>query len=117
MTLITHAYVRTADGELRTLAAEPPRNDLAGPERWRVKVYGSDTARALGLTLLPTLATHDIHAEKEDLDVLEREVQVLLGNTVRWPEIGLDELRFRLLNILEAIRVARAVENGGVYLG
>lgn len=35
MTLIAHAYVRTPDGELRTL------DDLAGSESWRVKVYGS----------------------------------------------------------------------------
>ncbi|MCY1063602.1 hypothetical protein OV090_02450 [Nannocystis sp. RBIL2] len=116
MTLITHAYVRTADGEMRTLDAAPPRNDLAGPESWRVKVYGSAAAWALGLTLLPSLATYDIHAEDEDLEVLEREVQVLLGNAARWPEIGLDQLRFRLLNILEAVRLARA-EGGGVYLG
>lgn len=116
MTLITHAYVRTADGELRRLVAAPPRNDLAGPESWRAKVYGSAAARALGLTLLPTLATHDIHAEDGDIDVLEREVEVLLGNTARWPEIGLDPLRIRLLNILEAVRLARA-EGGGVYLG
>ncbi|WAS97965.1 hypothetical protein [Nannocystis punicea] len=117
MTLITHAYVREADGGMRTLDAEPPRNDLAGPERWRVTVYGSDAARALGLTLLPTLATEDVYAEGEELDVLEREIQVMLANTARWPAIGLEQLRFRFFNILEAIRLARAEAHGGVYVG
>ncbi|MFY0532165.1 hypothetical protein [Nannocystis pusilla] len=104
-------------GSMRELAAEPPRNHLAGPERWRSKVYGSDTARALGLTLLPTLISQDIYAEGDELDVLEREVEVLLGNTGRWPALGLDELRFHLLNIIEAIRLARTDAHGGVYIG
>lgn len=119
MSLVTHAYMRGPDGPRTDLpeAPRPPRNDLAGPERWRVKVYGAPVARALGLRLLPTLASQDIHAEGPDLDVLEREVRVLLANTARWPHIDLDGLRSRLLNILEAIRLARSVPGGGVYLG
>lgn len=117
MSLVTHAYVRAPDGATQELPAEPPRNDLAGPERWRVTVYGSEVARALGLTLLPTLTAQDIFAEGPQLDLLEREVQLLLANTGRWPAISLDELRFRLLNILEAVRLARAAPDGGVYLG
>lgn len=39
--------------------------------------------------------------------MLEREVKLLLGNTGRWPALGLDELRFHLINIIEASRLAR----------
>lgn len=119
MTLIVHAYARGPDGELQDLAEapRPPRNDLAGVERWRTAVYGSDAARDLGLRLLPTLATDDLHAEGEDLRVLEDEVRRMLAATSRWPDIGAEQLEFRLHNILEAIRLARGDPSGGVYLG
>ena len=119
MTLLTHAYVWSPDGARADLTEEPcpPRTDLAGPESWRQKVYGAPVTRALGLQLLPTLKSQDIHAEGADLDLLEREVRVLLANTARWPQVALDSLRARLLNILEAVRLARTVPRGGVYVG
>lgn len=51
MTLIVHAYVRAADGPATTLAAEPPRNDLAGPESWRVTVYGSNMTLVVSVSI------------------------------------------------------------------
>ena len=119
MSLKTYAYRRGPEGEPLALAEPPrePRNDLAGPESWRVTVYGAPVSRGLGLRLLPTLAAGDIHAEAAEIEALEREVHVLLANTARWPEINLDSLRFRLLNILESCRLARTVPGGGVYLG
>lgn len=119
MSLKIQAYARTEDGQQRALDERPrePRNTLAGPESWRHTIYGARVSRALGLKLLPTLTTGDIHAENGELELLEREVHVLLANTARWPQINLDSLRARLLNILEAIRLARTVPRGGVYLG
>lgn len=111
------AFVRTPEGGEQELPVAPSRNDLAGFESWRRQVYGSPAAQALGLALLPLLASQEVYAEGEQLDLLEREVWVMLANTALWPDIDAEGLRFRLLNILEAIRVARETPGAGVYIG
>ncbi|HEY0138236.1 MAG TPA: hypothetical protein VGB85_29330 [Nannocystis sp.] len=40
----------------------------------------------------------------------------MLADLSRWPEIDPEALRFRLGNMLEAIRLARAVPAGGVRI-
>jgi hypothetical protein len=92
--------------------------------------------------ILPSLATQDILVEGEELDQLEREVDALLARalevvkkirltapmlggildgsgtprTPSEPEI-LEHFRDRLLNIKEAIQLARTVPRGGVKIG
>lgn len=105
------------DGTRESLVPSEPHNDLAGFESGRRSFYGSDQVRALGLVFLPTLAHQDIYASDEDLAVLEYEARLLLeslhllGDAEYW--------RFRLSNILEAVRLAKAVSNGlgVVYIG
>jgi hypothetical protein len=129
VSLIVHAYV----AEL-TLAARSPHNDLAGFESWRHEVYGSPLAVELGLTLLPTLREQDIHAEGDELDLLEREALLLhehaerlaaaigmhiaspAGIRVASPAEVAESIRYRLGNVLEAVALAREA-SGGVYIG
>lgn len=133
MSLTVHAYTRPAsiegrspaDEELKLLDPASPGSDLAGFESWRHNVYGSATARALGLTLLPTLREEDLFAEGGSLDQLEVEVRTLLAHV---PELVADSARrgiplvsnaepgptvtFRLGNVLAAIEAARTVRDG-----
>jgi hypothetical protein len=117
MSLLVQAYCREpGTGQIRWLALEPDseRNDLAGFEAWRDQIYAGPEARALGLKVLPRLANDDIYAEGTELLTLERETRALLG---RYSSEEFESVAFRLLNILEAIRVAQREPNGGVYIG
>jgi hypothetical protein len=147
MSLIVYAYKRDrATRKMSDLDAKPtpPRNELAGFESWRQSVYGSPTARSLNLVLLVSLGQNqDVYAEGADLDRLKSEVEILLANVntiapggkdqqgnqiinafalqggVRVPADHESAIRFRLENILEALRLAKEVTNGsgGVYIG
>jgi hypothetical protein len=124
MTLIVHAYRRDpATSATHDLDERPvgPRNDLAGFESWRTTVWGSAVVIGLGATVLPSLATGDIHAEGAELDQLASELAILIANVARVASVtGVDEfsLRFRLDNIVEAVRLARSAGRcGGVYIG
>jgi hypothetical protein len=148
MSLLVHAYKRDpATGKILELEAKPtpPRNDLAGFEIWRQTVYGSPAARKLGLKVLASLgANDDVYAEGADLDQLKSETEALLANVSTIASGGRDQLgnpivstfalqgdvhvpredyesaiRFRVENILEAIRLAKEVTDGsgGVYIG
>jgi hypothetical protein len=91
--------------------------------------------------ILPSLATQDILVEGEELDQLEREVDALLAHAVdvvkqirlTAPMVGvvldgsgtprapsesevLEHFRDRLLNIKEAVELARTVPRGGVEI-
>lgn len=121
MSLIVQPYRRDATGVLVDLdiSPTPPHNDLAGFERWRTAVWGSGAARALGLVMLPRLACEDLYVEGPELGDLQAEVELIIdhAHAIVGPERNaIEQLVFRAHNILEAIRLARAVE-GGVYIG
>ena len=59
-----------------------------GPERWRHSVWGSAPVRALGLSLLPSLATGDIYAHGPDLDQLEVEQERAVGRNELAGSVG-----------------------------
>ncbi|MGF1426092.1 hypothetical protein [Kitasatospora sp. LaBMicrA B282] len=46
-------------GRLKVLDVPVGASDLAGPERWRTIVWGSETVRSLGARFFPVLATGD----------------------------------------------------------
>lgn len=74
-------------------------------------MWGSTRVRGLGLRLFPSLADGNVFAEGAELAELEREVDVLLANAHRWGEHQAS-IEFRLENVREAIRLAKAVEDG-----
>lgn len=110
VTLSVYAKEKLPDGTTVELVPTEPHNELAGFESTRWSFYGSEYTRSLGLVLLPTLAHANIHASGDELDVLEREVRILLDH------LDFVEDRtywsFRLNNILEAVRRAKAVLDG-----
>lgn len=121
MSLIVQAYRRDPTGAIVDLdiSPTPPHNDLAGFERWRTTVWGNESARALGLVLLPRLAREDLYVEGAKLGDLQAEVELMIDHArtiVGTEPSAIEGLIFRARNILEAIRLARAVE-GGVYIG
>ncbi|SEF54313.1 hypothetical protein SAMN05216223_101285 [Actinacidiphila yanglinensis] len=48
-------------GAAQVLDVPPGCSDLAGFERWRTTVWGSDAARSLGARFLPVLAEGDLY--------------------------------------------------------
>ena len=100
-----------AGGQRRVDVPLEASRELAGPEAWRTAVYGCDVARQLGATLLPSLADGNVSVEGDDIDRLEREVDLPEGAIAELcPEPSLREsLRVRLDNIRFACRVARDI--------
>ena len=114
MTLSVIAYLPSNDGSTTDLIEIGSPESMAGPESFRTSFYGSAEMRALGATLLPELAKSDLWVERDDLNQLEREVQVAL--THFQSHLHSDTYVHRLQNILAAIEIAKA-KNGGVYIG
>jgi hypothetical protein len=110
MTLSVYASNVSPDGTTLDLVPTPPHNDLAGFESTRLSFYASEHARSLGLSLLPTLAHANIHASGDELELLERDVRLLLDSLD--PGADREYWSFRLNNILEAIRLAKEVSDG-----
>lgn len=98
----------------------------AGFESWRKSVWGSGAVRALGLHILPSLATTDVRVSGQELAALEGEVNVLRAGLRGVVDALLEQgvqvvsngdpyatVLARLENIGEAVRRAREMANGG----
>lgn len=120
MTLVVNSFVRDpATGEVVSLPWPAAGEELAGVEACRRTLWGSRAARELGLVLLPTLADHDLYVESDELDRLEREVQLVLGHLdelARATGYTDEYIEHRAANILRAIGVAREHAHGGVVI-
>jgi len=121
MTLLVQPYRRGPNGELLSLdvTPSPPHNELAGFEASRRELWGAPVMHRLGLRLLPSLAEQDLYVEGEQLDQLEAELETILASIPKLASAthyGEDFIRFRVGNIAEAVRLARAA-GGGVYIG
>ncbi len=87
-----------------------------GVEATRNSVWGSQAARALGLTWLPRLAEEAfIEAQDEDLAALEREARLTLARLTEFVfEAGEREyVRARLEFLIEACSLARTLGVAG----
>ncbi len=117
MTLSVAAYRQTQDGrvgERIPVDAASGCNDLIGVEVCRTLLWGSGIMRSIGCTMLPSLAEGDIWATGDELKSLEHEAHTIIQNLGRvCREAGFDEgsIRFRLGNLLAAVRAA--AEHGG----
>lgn len=118
MSLIVSAYKRLPDGSVEWLDVADHSNDLAGFESSRRTFWGSDTVKALGLSLLPTLASSDIWAEGADLVLLESEIDTLSSHLDLFPDQQ-EYWRVRLANVKTAIQSAKRLSagQGGIYIG
>jgi hypothetical protein len=123
LSLVVHPYSRdprTDEVKEVDSVPMPPHNDLAGAESWRKSFYGSPQLLRLGLRLLPELAMSDLYVDNQELDELISEVKLIRTELQTLSaDLGLraDSVQFRLDNILEAVRLARLVNGGGVYIG
>ena len=146
MSLSVTVFQRNATGEM--VIADDSRG--AGFESWRTRVWGSEPVKKLVETvrrpkpsrvLLPSLAFSNLEVEGEELDQLEREIDLLLQHVPALvtelhgdgsPIVGVvigdgvartgttedarSSLRNRLENIQTAIRVARTLPHGRVII-
>jgi hypothetical protein len=118
MSLLVNAYTRDDRGEMSFLDPNDHSQELAGFEAFRKTFYGSQTARSLGLRLLPSLVEADLYVEGNDLANLHDEARLVLGNIGLFAEeaaADIEVLKVRVQNILDAIERAQKA-NGGVVI-
>ena len=92
--------------------------DVAGHERTRTDLWGSEAARALGATFLPQLADTDLQVEPGQLALFQRECEVLLAHAAELSVVTgfkADYIAARLSFIVQAVQRAQAL-GGGVLI-
>ncbi len=90
---------------------------MAGPEAWRTEVWGSPLALSLGLTLLPSLAEHDIWAIGDDLNRLDQEISILfktVDSLAQETGRSSDDMAHYLTNMHIAVAQAKEIDGGVV---
>ncbi|WP_116246235.1 hypothetical protein [Nocardiopsis sp. FIRDI 009] len=124
MSLSVHVFALGPDGVRRVLDVPEGCSDLAGFERWRTEVWGSEVVRALGARFFPTLADADLWVEPDQVPAFLRECALLRENRGRIAAgtrpartVGehQDRISVRLAHIEDAARRARAM-GGGVVI-
>ncbi len=124
MSLSVDVFVIGSDGKLIILDVPPDCSDLAGFERWRTTVWGSEPVRSLGARFLPQLATEDLYVYPGDVQDFLDECGLVLGNLPRIAarlepsksfEWYMDAIPARLANIIDAARRAQRI-GGGVLI-
>ncbi|MEU9186806.1 hypothetical protein AB0D14_20105 [Streptomyces sp. NPDC048484] len=127
MSLSVDVYVPRAEGGIEVLDIPPGCSDVAGWERWRTEVWGSEPVRSLGARFLPRLATEDLTVAPDEVSALIAECDLIRTHLARIaehmraePETGpgkspaehADDVSRRLDNIVDAARRALNVEGG-----
>jgi hypothetical protein len=118
MTLLVNNFTRGADGVMRLVEPTEHSDELAGFETYRWKVYGSATARSLGMRILPQLASGDVYVEGTDVSLLLAETELALAHIDMFAaeaDTVADSLRFRFQNIAKACQHASNA-GGGVVI-
>ncbi len=72
-----HVLVVDADGRRRILDAPDDRDESAGFENRRTRVWGSPVVRSLGAVLLPDLAERDLEVPPDQVPALLSECLLL----------------------------------------
>jgi hypothetical protein len=139
VSLSVYPFVRSPEGKMVDLWPDGVGSGrtLAGFEALRAEFYGSEPVVQLGCTMLAGLRDHDVFAAGDELDVLDREVAMILdklgelvsqltfaraarGRVVMEDGIALpswpDYLAERLRNIAAAIATARQHPGGEVVI-
>lgn len=109
MSLLINIRVYDVNGEYSEIELENGK-DLAGGERFRFDLYGSDLAEKLGFILLPQLKHQDLYVEPQKLNELESELENILENVEEFAKVAESEKEYvktRVQNILDAIHIAK----------
>ncbi|MFB7107800.1 hypothetical protein [Streptomyces sp. NPDC056291] len=80
MSLSVDVFVVGADGERQIQDVPDGRDDSAGFERWRTRVWGSQEVRSLGASFFPVLADADLQVDPEQVPAFLRECLLLREN-------------------------------------
>ncbi|WP_457033729.1 hypothetical protein [Kitasatospora sp. P5_F3] len=124
MSLMVKVFVVDADGKRQILEVQEGSSDLAGFERWRTTVWGSEVVRSLEAQFFPVLADADLWVEARQVSDFRRECAVLRenleeivagGSPVRTAEELRRQISERLANIEDASRRAEGM-GGGVLI-
>ncbi|MCF2526957.1 hypothetical protein [Yinghuangia soli] len=120
MTLSVDVFMIGEDGRIDVLPVPDGCSDLAGFERWRTTVWGSEAVRALGATYFPVLADSDLDVAPDQVADFRAECALIRDN-IELIAAGDDPLHshaahtegiaYRLKNIEDA--AVRAQELGG----
>lgn len=113
MTLLVNVYVMDEAGEMVEQEPKKASEEMAGFEVYRTTFYGSDLAKRLGLTLLPTLVVGNIYAEGKQINQLKAEAEVMLREAAAFAEqVGrdADHVEFYADNIRKACIRARKMQ-------
>ncbi|MFE7331874.1 hypothetical protein ACFU8W_44730 [Streptomyces sp. NPDC057565] len=124
MSLLVSVFVVDADGKRQVLEVPEGCSDLAGFERWRTSVWGSEVVRSLGATFFPVLADADLQVAAGQVPEFRRECallrehleEIVAGSpAVRTVEELKRQISERLANIEDAARRAEGM-GGGVLI-
>ncbi|MFF8693559.1 hypothetical protein ACF08W_15295 [Streptomyces sp. NPDC015144] len=118
MSLLVHTFVYDEDGRQRLLDDPEDGSDMAGFERTRTALWGSECARALGARFLPELADGNLYVQPEDIEDFLAECALLRRHTAELAEHSgyrEDYVAVRLSHIHRAALRARSV-GGGVLV-
>ncbi|MFF5002083.1 hypothetical protein ACFY3G_04580 [Streptomyces phaeochromogenes] len=130
MSLSVDVYVPRAEGGIEVLDVPPDSSDVAGWERWRTEVWGSEPVRSLGARFFPRLATEDLTVAPDEVsdflaecDLIRTHLAPIADHMAAEPGTGprkshvehADDVSRRLDNIVKAARRALGV-GGGVII-
>jgi len=125
MTLIVYP-IKMVNNIIETIPEQPkkPYNELFGFSSWRTLLWGNTILMDLNCKVLPALANNaEVCAIEDELECLEDDTFIILANldkivTAADHQVDKQTLEFRMLNLLEAIRLARLYGiDGGVWIG
>ncbi|MEV8629269.1 hypothetical protein [Streptomyces sp. NPDC051079] len=120
MSLNVDTYVYEPNGEWTLL--DDPDDDysrtMAGFERSRSKLWGSEAVRALGARFLPRLDGSDLKVEPGDIDAFLAECEALRPHVDHLGEVSGygNEYVARCLDNIVAASVRAKAERGGVIV-
>lgn len=81
MSLSVDVYIPRPDGSIETVLDTPDGfSDLAGFERWRTFVWGSDAVCALGARYFPVLVDNDLRVPPGEIAEFRRECALVREN-------------------------------------
>ncbi|MFI0357931.1 hypothetical protein [Actinomadura sp. 9N407] len=114
MSLLVDVFVMNEAGERVLLDSPADGSHLAGHERMRTMLWGSEAVRELGARYLPVLADGDLWVDPGDVPSFLSECELIRTNIpalAAATERSEEYISFRLNNIIQAAR--RAIDLGG----
>jgi len=121
MSLSVKVFVVGEDGKRNLLDVPEGSSDLAGFERWRTSVWGSEAVRSLGARQFPILASGDLTVAPDQVSDFLGECALIRSNLeliapsadpAKSHAKYVRQISERLRNIEEAAEHARSVRGG-----